>query len=176
MNIGDVMLKVFKSAACLGLAAFIIAPASFAGETVELNKTHLLRLPSPAAAIIVGDPAIADVSVHSDDMIFILGRGYGETDLLVLDAVGNVMLHSDISVIAGHSRSNVNLIKAGSGTETYHCAPYCQPSPRLGNDPVFANKFKSDGGTITNGAANLSEPAQTETVFQSAPETFPQER
>ena len=41
--------------------------------TVELNKTEILRLPGAAAAIIIGNPKIADVTVQSSDLLFVVG-------------------------------------------------------------------------------------------------------
>ena len=74
----------------LGLASFAIMATltpSHAGEhySVDLNKTEVVYLPENAGAVVIGNPQIADVSVHSANTLFVVGRGYGETNLIVLN-------------------------------------------------------------------------------------------
>jgi hypothetical protein len=150
-----------KSTIKLGLSALAIsltalAPAASALETVELNKTHVLRLPAPASAVVIGNPKIADVSVHSDNTLFLLGRGYGETDILILDAQGNTILHTDIRVIGSQASGNVSLIIPGEGRNTYNCTPYCRPAPIIGDNPTFITKYESAVHASANGPAILS--------------------
>jgi len=100
----------FRAAALVtatGLATLLSAPA-FAADglySVQINKTEVLRLPAPASAVIIGNPEIADVSIHSADTVFVVGKGYGETNLLILDKNGNTMMSSDIQVITPQSRN-----------------------------------------------------------------------
>jgi len=69
----------------LGLLTGSLASPALAGSTesykVELNKTEIVRLPGAAASVIIGNPKIADVTVQSSDLLFVVGRGYGETNL-----------------------------------------------------------------------------------------------
>ena len=126
------------------------APSAFAGNNVykvELNKTEIVRLPGPASSIIVGNPNIADISVQSVDTIFVVGRGYGETNLVVLDAQGNTMMDANLQVVNTLSPHGVRLYNAKS-RETYSCIPYCGPSPVLGDSAEFI-------GGNTNGEARL---------------------
>lgn len=126
------------------------APSAFAGNNVykvELNKTEIVRLPGPASSIIVGNPNIADISVQSVDTIFVVGRGYGETNLIVLDAQGNTMMDANLQVVNTLSPHGVRLYNAKS-RETYSCIPYCGPSPVLGDSAEFI-------GGNTNGEARL---------------------
>lgn len=123
------------------LSASIISTSSFAGNfsgtySVELNKTEIVRLAEPAAAVSIGNPKIADVSVHSADTIFVLGRGYGQTNLIVLNGMGETILDADIQVTAPVANGNVRLY-SGRERETYSCAPNCLPSPVLGDTVNF---------------------------------------
>ena len=70
--------------------------------TVELNKTEIVRLPGAASSIIIGNPKIADVTVQSSDLIFVVGRGYGETNLIILDSLGNTMMNADLQLSLIH--------------------------------------------------------------------------
>jgi len=126
------------------------APSAFAGNNVykvELNKTEIVRLPGPASSIIVGNPNIADISVQSVDTIFVVGRGYGETNLIVLDAQGNTMMDANLQVVNTLSPHGVRLYNAKS-RETYSCIPYCGPSPVLGDNPGFIGNNTSDADEL----------------------------
>jgi len=57
-----------------GTAGYVSAGQSY---SVSLNKTEIVRLPSAASAVIIGNPNIADVSVHASDTLFVIGRGFG---------------------------------------------------------------------------------------------------
>lgn len=104
--------------------------------SVELNKTKIVRLPQAASSVLIGNPDIADVSVHSLDTLFVVGRGYGETNLIVLDRNGQEILDVDVTVVDNLPQHGVRLYNAKS-RETYSCLPYCQPSPILGDNPGF---------------------------------------
>jgi len=107
--------------------------------SVELNKTEVVRLPQPAGSIIIGNPDIADVSVHALDTIFVVGRGYGQTNLIILDQNGNTMLEADLNVVNTLPKHGVRLFNAKE-RETYSCIPYCQASPVLGDTPSFITR------------------------------------
>ena len=117
--------------------------------TVEINKTEIVRLSEPASAIIVGNPQIADVSVHSSDTVFVVGRGYGQTNLIVMNASGQTIMNADIQVTGSTVPGNVRLY-SGNKRQTFNCAPYCQPSPILGDDSKFIGQNTADAPSIQN--------------------------
>src|SRR5688572_12451594 len=75
-------------------AGFAIAAAG-AGKAEDLvvkyDQSQLLRLPRPAAEIIIGNPAIADISVQSGNLLVITGKTFGITNIIALDADRNVI-------------------------------------------------------------------------------------
>jgi len=104
---------------------------------VSLNKTEIVKLPAQTNAIIVGNPDIADISVHSSDTIFVVGRSYGETNLVVLNSAGDLILNATLQVTSALSDNGVRLHFGGGQRETYSCAPYCVGAPILGDSPDF---------------------------------------
>ncbi len=124
----------------LGLLAGSLSAPALAGSPqsfkVELNKTEIVRLPSAAASVIIGNPKIADVTVQSSDILFVVGRGFGETNLIILDSKGNTMMNADLHVVNTLPSNGVRLYN-GKSRETYSCIPYCGPSPVLGDDTSF---------------------------------------
>ncbi len=138
----------------LGFSSLIFAPMAAAGEyTVEINKTEILRLPGQASAVIIGNPQIADISVHSSDTLLINGRGYGETNIIVFDEFGQTVMNADIIVSPPRSRSGVRVNYVGVGQETYDCKPYCVPTPVLGDSNEFISQYQGDAIASTNAVA-----------------------
>jgi len=154
----------------LGAMAFGAAAPAHAGSTqsytVELNKTEVVRLPGAAASIIVGNPKIADVTVQSSDLIFLVGRGYGETNLIILDVHGNTMMNANLQVVNTLPRNGVRLYN-GKSRETYSCIPFCGPSPVLGDEGKFISGNTSEERDLTSFPAfNAGSSAPTQ---QSSP-------
>ncbi len=119
--------------------------------SVELNKTELVRLDQAASAVVIGNPVIADVSVHSDRTLFVIGRSFGETNILVLDAAGDVIVDADIHVTNAIPANGVRVYRgANAERSTYSCSPYCIPSPVLGDTPDFVASNTGEAITINN--------------------------
>lgn len=154
-------MKVMSFAAILALSASTLMPlAAHAGThgghySVELNKTEVVYLPANAGAVVVGNPDIADVSVHSANTIFVVGRGYGETNLVVLNAAGQKIMDADIQVVNNLPAHGVRIYN-GAERSTYSCAPYCQPAPVLGDNPQFIGQNQGNGTVINNNVASGS--------------------
>ncbi len=147
----------FKAILAFGICALapIAANAGNAGGhySVELNKTEVVYLPANAGAVVVGNPDIADVSVHSANTIFVVGRGYGETNLVVLNSDGHKIMDADIQVVNNLPNQGVRLYNAKS-RETYNCVPYCQPAPVLGDSRQFITSNQGTTEAISNNIAS----------------------
>ena len=146
--------------------------------TVEINKTKILQLSSPASAVVVGNPAIADISVHSPTMLFIVGRGYGVTNVIVLNEFGQTVLDADIQVGNNKSNSGKRVLLAGQGWKSFDCNPFCQPAPVLGDDPMFVAQLTGKGQVINNtntpiATTSFSGQPAPQAVISSAMPQFP---
>ena len=75
-------MRVMSLKALLALGVIALTPGlAHAGTanghySVELNKTEVVYLPASAGAVVIGNPEIADVSIHSANTIFVVGRGF----------------------------------------------------------------------------------------------------
>ncbi|MCI5078030.1 pilus assembly protein N-terminal domain-containing protein [Oricola sp.] len=118
-------------------SALIATPAAFAGENflamntvpepgirVVLNQAKIVKLSQAAATVIVGNPEIADATVRDAQTLILTGRGFGQTNLVILDAGGNPILDERISV----SRENGTALRIyrQANIETLSCEPYCE--------------------------------------------------
>lgn len=104
--------------------------------SVEINTTEIVKLSEPASAVIIGNPKIADVSVHSSDTLFVVGRGYGKTNLIIMNGSGQTIMNADIQVTGSVAPGTVRVYE-GNRRESYSCAPYCLPAPVLGDSLEF---------------------------------------
>jgi len=131
--------------------------ASAQSYSVELNKTELVRLNQSASAVVIGNPSVADVSVHSDRTLFVIGRSFGETNILVLDPAGEIIMDADVHVTNTASSNGVRVYRgANADRSTYHCNPYCIPAPVLGDTPDFIASNTGEAVTINNQIAAQS--------------------
>ena len=66
--------------------------------SLSVGKSDLVPLPPGAQEVVVGDPAIADVSMSSRQSMMVIGRSAGETNIFIIDSRGNEITRVDISV------------------------------------------------------------------------------
>jgi len=115
-------------------AAAILSCAAHAGHiTVETGKAKAIKLKTNADSVIIGNPNIADVAVHDDTLLFVTGKSYGTTNLMIFDNEGNTIHSSDI-VVTANTTSWVSVKRAGMNY-TYDCAPTCRPTLSPGDEP-----------------------------------------
>ena len=75
-------------------------PPSAAGVAVAMDEVRTVTFPKPVATIYVGNPSIADINMIDSRHAFILGKGYGNTNMLALDQDGKQVSNTHISVLA----------------------------------------------------------------------------
>ncbi len=140
---------LFGIAALIGFANGPAA-AQTAGPdvTVLVDQASLLRLERPAAEIVVGNPSIADVSVQSGKLLVVTGKSYGQTNLMVLDADGKVIVNRKL--IVQDPRTGFVTLYRGSSRITLDCAPHCTTPLVIGDEPDYfddiAKPIKSKQG------------------------------
>jgi Flp pilus assembly secretin CpaC len=111
-----------------------IAPAAEALNIV-LDQATLLKLPEKVSTIVVGNPLIADVAVQSGGLVDVTGKGYGSTNLIVLDRAGSVLMER--SVVVRGARDQVVQVYRGVERETYSCTPTCERRITLGDSAGY---------------------------------------
>lgn len=105
----------------------LAAPATAdAGIQVEMNQAKIVKLARPADTIVVGNPAIADAAVQDASTIILTGKGFGVTNLVVLDADGNPIVDEQVTVVR-QAASSVRVYRRAD-VQTLSCTPYCESS------------------------------------------------
>jgi Flp pilus assembly secretin CpaC len=127
------------------------APAWADTLTVSIDQAQVLRLPEKVTTIVIGNPLIADASLQRGGILVVTGKGYGETNLLVLDRTGRVVMDKTVQVL-GPKGGNVVVVYRGVDRDTYSCAPQCEPRITLGDSPAFFNPTLAQSGARTGQA------------------------
>jgi Flp pilus assembly secretin CpaC len=133
----------FVLAALLATSAASAAKAENAADNVIvlIDQASLVKLERPAAEIVVGNPSIADVSVQSGKVLIVTGKSFGETNLIVIDAEGKVIVNRRL--IVQEPRDRFVTMYRGSARQTLHCAPYCTPQLVIGDAPDIFGSVSS---------------------------------
>ena len=109
------------------LASTAAAPAfAESGIEVTMNQAKIIKLSRAADTIIVGNPDIADAAVQDASTVVLTGKGFGVTNLVVLDEAGAPIIDEQISV----SRSTAETVRIyrRATVQTLSCTPYCESS------------------------------------------------
>jgi len=112
------------------VAALLVLPVAIAnagsGIQVVMNQAKIVKLSRPADTIIVGNPAIADASVQDSTTIVLTSKGFGVTNLVVLDGDGNPVVDEQVTV-GRQEAASVRVYRRAS-VQTLSCTPYCESS------------------------------------------------
>ena len=106
--------------------------------SVKVNMARILRISAPAATVIIGNPIVADVTIQDPQTLVLTGKSYGETNLIILDSLGNPIADTTISVVQGEA--DLMTVYMGAARTTLSCKPVCQPTITLGDDGDFSQK------------------------------------
>jgi hypothetical protein len=110
----------------LSLALALAPAAAFAASLgIPVNQSAYVTLAAPAHNIILGNPAIADVSVSDPRHLVVTGKGAGITNLIVTDAGGRTIF--DRQIVVGSGSGDRVLLISGASLVRYACTPNCEP-------------------------------------------------
>lgn len=129
----------FALLAGLAVVPFLSAKA-FADKSleVEVDQSRMLTIQASPGAVIVGNPSIADVSLHLDK-VFVHGRSFGQTNLIILDQKGEPIAQFDLMV--KHTTQSALSVYAGSGAgvdrKSYTCWPLCESEMQTGDNFIY---------------------------------------
>ncbi len=151
-----------------------VATQALAVQTlrIEVNKASILKLVSTPSTIIIGNPAIADVSVQDNNIVVLTGKSSGRTNIIILDDKGNTLYNYDLAV-QEEQTNNLTMFN-GSKQASFSCAPYCESIINANDDiEVFTNNLGAISARMAQveGAASAAAAATGEFDFISAVST-----
>jgi hypothetical protein len=125
-----------------GLSAAAAAPAGVL--KITLDQAQVAKVPTGTTTLVVGNPAIADVTMLKGGVgMVVTGKGYGQTNLVAIDAQGNILDEKQIQVTPTR---NVLVVQRGDARASYTCNPLCMPTVQLGDED---KTFDDAGKQIT---------------------------
>jgi Flp pilus assembly secretin CpaC len=114
------------SIALASVALAWAAASSASAETLKVALDHSTRLPvRDAASVIVANPSVADVMVVDNNTVFVLGKNFGSTDIVVLNHTGRAVFNGDVEVT--DPSSNVAVFRGAERTD-FSCSDTCAKS------------------------------------------------
>jgi putative type II/III system pilus formation protein len=147
VNATKKMSQIFGPFFKTSLLGFILSTLAFTNASAEelkvpIDETKAFVLEQAVATVAVTNPAVADVSVHNDKVVLVVGRSFGTTNIIALNADGVPVATKRIRVVSPGGSANVTYVR-GPGIFSYSCAPRCErvlmpgdrtnlPSPDIG--------------------------------------------
>lgn len=113
-----------KAAFVATMLASLLGAAQAADISVSVNQAKIIKLSRPADTIVIGNPQIADASVQDATTIVLTGKGFGSTNLVVLDEAGAPIV--DQQVVVSRSEASTVRVYRRADIQTLSCTPNCE--------------------------------------------------
>jgi len=101
-------------------ASTMLAPAAFAaassGVAVPIDEVRIVSFAQPVSAVFVGNPMIADVNMIDARHAFILGKTFGQTNMIALGQNGRQLSNQQVNV----SGRRVGAVTLNRGSAQYN--------------------------------------------------------
>jgi len=134
------MAKLGLSLGLALLAASALPAMADTGIEVTMNQAKIVKLSRAADTIIIGNPDIADASVQDASTIVLTGRGFGVTNLVVLDEAGAPIIDEQI-IVARSTASTVRIYRRAI-VQTMSCTPYCEGSYKTDAERISESEMR----------------------------------
>lgn len=133
------------------LLAAMQLPAIAAEELiVNADETQVVRPSAKPGTIVIGNPSVVDATMEGGN-IFIQGKAFGSTNMIILDQGGREIANYAVTVRVGGNH-NLAMYKAGS-RYSYTCAPLCEEAIQVGDVHAFTGELI----TLSEQKANLAK-------------------
>lgn len=102
---------------------------------VTIDMAKVMRVSAPAATVVVGNPGIADATVQDRQTLVITGKMAGQTNLVVLDAKGQLIADEVINVTK--PQAGYVTVQRGPIRYSYACTPHCNATIEPGDEKNY---------------------------------------
>jgi Flp pilus assembly secretin CpaC len=136
-------------------------PATALAMLVPINHAQRIDVRGVAASVVVGNPNIASVTVVDTHTLYVMGRGPGSTNIVVLDKAGRPLYSGDVTVAA--SGENVNLYRGDKRVQV-NCNRGCVEVGDGDNQPSVSMRGASAFPGVAAGAPGVTGGATVSTM------------
>lgn len=117
------------------------------GMPVRIDQAARVTLSAPARDVFIGNPSVADVTVVDGRNLIVMGKAYGVTNIVVLDARGRTILDRQI-VVSASDDGRISFYR-GPDVYNYACAPRCERTPMPGERDSGSGVYSQWSGPYT---------------------------
>jgi len=96
-------------------SAFQVIPTSGEPLVIQLDQGTLVRLDQTPKAVVIANPAIADISIRSPKLMYVFGLKVGDTTMYAVDGHENVLFNITLRVVQNLSRVRETLAQVVPG-------------------------------------------------------------
>lgn len=125
-----------KRKAAASAPAAAVAATAVPEFRVAIDQARALPSPGPVRGVVIGNPSIAGVSVQNDRLVFVTGRSYGSTNIILVGDRGPIF-QGRITVVS--DESNAVIVTKGAWSVRYDCTPECKRRPDPSDEPSAFN-------------------------------------
>ncbi len=150
-------MSMRKMAASVVLGLALLSGASAMAATpfqVPLDQARPLVLKAPATGVVIGNPAIAGVTLQTNQLLFVTGKSYGTTNLIVVGENGRPVYEGMVTVTTDESADTTLTLTRGTATIRQSCTPVCRKTPDLSDDQAEFDKAQAQRNAHASGAKN----------------------
>lgn len=117
------------------------------GMPVRIDQATRVTLSAPARDVFIGNPSVADVTVIDGRNLLVMGKAYGVTNIVVLDARGRTILDRQI-VVSASDDGRISFYR-GPDVYNYACSPRCERTPMPGERDSGQGVYSQWSGPYT---------------------------
>ena len=154
------------SLAGMNAADTFAAAGAQAAQRVIVEKNHTLRvsLAGAAGSVVGGNPEIADVSVVDSRTIYIVGKGFGSSGVVVPGRDGRTLIDGEVAVTS--AQTGAITVYKGLQPSLMICSNIC-----VADSTTLTAAADSSGGGAMPSAAPSPAPAPAAMMVQPAAQT-----
>ncbi|WP_068311809.1 pilus assembly protein N-terminal domain-containing protein [Polycladidibacter hongkongensis] len=129
---------------CVAVSVIVAISSSLATAAevaVQTDQAKVFRTEEPAKTVIIGNPMIAEVTIHDGSTVIITGKANGRTNLIILNERSEPIV--DEEIVVSNPTEQVVMVQRNTNRSSYSCEPICQPTVQLGDDTEFLGQTLS---------------------------------
>ena len=111
---------------------------------LTMDRVHPFSLEQAADSIVIGNPAIADVTVRDGNNLLLFGKAPGLTNIYFFDPEGEVI--DNLIVRVRTPSTDMLTVHRGAARTTYNCTTNCEATVTVGDDTTAFNNVAGQVG------------------------------
>ena len=122
---------------------------------LTMDQVRPYKLENPAQSIVVGNPAIADVTVQDNSNVLLFGKAPGLTNIFIFDENGEAV--KNIIIRVRTPSSDMMTVHRGIARTTYNCTTNCEATVTVGDSDTAFNNVSSQVQSKYSQASSMSK-------------------